>query len=168
MINPLLKCLEDKIEKNRELTIKLLKKLVESLDLDEKVYILVLNAIISRLNHNPFPETCIYIYLLIIAEELRQELILILHKLLTKSEKDFLPVISDLCSMISKLLNDPCPEVKIKLSEFIILLCVKLNKAIGPHCKGMIISLAANLKHSHNKIRKVTIMVRLEYNQNRH
>ena len=94
-----------------------------------------------------------------LAEELRQDLILLLQKILFISDKDFLPVISDLCSMIGKLLTDPAPEMKIKLSEFIIKLCERLGKYIGVHSKSIILSLSNNLKHSHNKVRKITIMV---------
>lgn len=61
--------------------------------------------------------------------------------------------------MIAKLLTDPCPEVKIKLSELLIKLSTKLNKVIGPHMKGIISALCNNLKHQHNKIRKITVMV---------
>lgn len=61
--------------------------------------------------------------------------------------------------MIAVLLKDPFPDLKIKLSEFISKLCREefLKKEIGPHSKGMIISLCLNLKHQHNKIRKITI-----------
>ncbi len=86
-------------------------------------------------------------------------MVLLLQKILINSEKDFLPVISDICSMIGKLLTDPAPEMKIKLSEFIIKLCERLGKYIGVHSKNIILSLSQNLKHSHNKVRKMTIMV---------
>lgn len=93
------------------------------------------------------------------AEILRQNIIELLDLILTRSEKDFIPVVPELCSMIGKLLNDQCPEVKIKLSEFIIRLSAKLGKVIGPHTKGISNSLSLNLKHSHNKIRKITLQV---------
>lgn len=64
--------------------------------------------------------------------------------------------------MIGKLLTDACPEVKIKLSEFLIDLSDKLNKVIGPHSKAIILSLCVNLKHQHNKIRKITITALIE------
>jgi hypothetical protein len=59
--------------------------------------------------------------------------------------------------MIGKMLNDKAPDMKIKLSEFIIQLCEQLGKSIGPHSKSIIQSLCVNLKHSHNKIRKISI-----------
>jgi hypothetical protein len=69
---------------------------------------------------------------------------------------------SDLSNMITKLLTDACPEVKILLSECIIRLCEKLGKSLGPHSKGIINSLSLNLKHAHNKIRKITLMALTE------
>jgi hypothetical protein len=59
--------------------------------------------------------------------------------------------------MLGKLLTDSCPEVKLKLSEFLISLSQSLSKSMGPHSKNIIISLSLNLKHAHNKIRKLTL-----------
>jgi hypothetical protein len=59
--------------------------------------------------------------------------------------------------MIGKLLNDGAPDMKVKLSEFIIQLCDQIGKSIGPHSKAIVQSLCLNLKHSHNKVRKITM-----------
>ncbi len=59
--------------------------------------------------------------------------------------------------MLGKLLTDACPEVKSKLSEFLISLSQSLSKSLGPHSKSIIVSLSLNLKHAHNKIRKLTL-----------
>lgn len=82
-----------------------------------------------------------------------------LEDILKKSYKDFLPVIPEVCSMLAKFLTDQCPEIKIKLSEFLIHICSVLGKNMGPHTKGISNSLCLNLKHSHNKIRKTTLYV---------
>ena len=58
LLSPILKCLEDKIEKIRESAIKLIFKLINTIDLDDKMNNLILSSVISRLNHVPFPETC--------------------------------------------------------------------------------------------------------------
>ena len=58
--------------------------------------------------------------------------------------------------MITILLKDPCPEIKTNLAKFIQNLCKVLNKEIGVHSKGILNSLCLNLKHQHNKIRKIT------------
>ncbi len=65
-----------------------------------------------------------------------------------------------MCNMLAKLLTDTCPEIKIKLSELLIKLSSKLNKVIGPHMKGIILTLCNNLKHQHNKIRKISVLVK--------
>lgn len=64
--------------------------------------------------------------------------------------------------MLAKFLTDQCPEVKTKLSEFLIHICSVLGKNMGPHTKGILNSLCLNLKHSHNKIRKITLQVILK------
>ena len=58
LLSPILKCLEDKIEKIRELAIKLILKLIKTIELDDKMNNLILSSVISRLNHVPFPEAC--------------------------------------------------------------------------------------------------------------
>ena len=58
--------------------------------------------------------------------------------------------------MIAVLLKDPCPDIKSNLAKFIQNLCKVLNKEIGVHSKGILNSLCLNLKHQHNKIRKIT------------
>ncbi len=82
-----------------------------------------------------------------------------LEKILIKSEKDFLPILSGTCSMIAKLLLDPAPEVKTRLCEFLIRLTGRIGKNIGPHSKAIVNSLCVNIKHSHNKVRKIVIIV---------
>jgi len=95
----------------------------------------------------------------LLAEILRINLIDLLEDILKKSHKDFLPVIPELCSMLAKFLTDQCPEVKIKLSELLTHISSVLGKNMGPNTKGICNSLCQNLKHSHNKIRKITLQV---------
>lgn len=61
--------------------------------------------------------------------------------------------------MISKLLLDQCPDVKNKVSESIIKITKVFGNKIGSHSKNICGSLCLNLKHSHNKIRKITLQV---------
>ena len=95
-------------------------------------------------------------------------LVELLFKILQKYPQDLIPVISDLSAMISKLLADAFPDTKIKLSEFLIQMSqvASLNKVLGPHSKSIITSLNLNLKHAHNKIRKMTINVTIKYSSN--
>lgn len=58
--------------------------------------------------------------------------------------------------MLTVLLKDPFPDLKVKLSEFIMKLAVAMKHDLGAHSKGIVSSLCLNLKHQHNKIRKIT------------
>jgi hypothetical protein len=58
LISPLLKCFEDKIEKIRQMSIELVFRLLEKYTIDDKINSIIINTIISRLNHVPFIETC--------------------------------------------------------------------------------------------------------------
>ncbi len=53
-----LRCLDDKIEKIRETAIKMIFKILENANMDDKMNNLILTSVISRLNTIPFPETC--------------------------------------------------------------------------------------------------------------
>ena len=58
-MNCLLKTLEDPIEKHREMTINLLEKILNEINLEDKILLSMLIAsIISRLNKIPFAEAC--------------------------------------------------------------------------------------------------------------
>jgi len=57
-MNPLIKCLEDQIEKLRETTINLFEKLNKEIEIDKLSISILITSIIQRLNHTPFPETC--------------------------------------------------------------------------------------------------------------
>ena len=61
-MNPLIKCLEDQIEKLRETTINLFEKLIKEIEIDKLFISILITSIIQRLNHTPFPETCKIIY----------------------------------------------------------------------------------------------------------
>ena len=65
LMNPLIKCIEDPIEKHRETTMNLYINLLKTIQFDTVLISILLQAIIGRLDHTPFPETCKYIILII-------------------------------------------------------------------------------------------------------
>ena len=64
-MNPLIKSIEDPIEKHRETTMNLYINLLKTIQFDTVLISILLQAIIGRLDHTPFPETCKYIILII-------------------------------------------------------------------------------------------------------
>ena len=48
--------------------------------------------------------------------------------------------------MLTVLLKDPFPDLKVKLSEFIMKLAVAMKHDLGAHSKGIVSSLCLNLK----------------------
>lgn len=62
-MNPLVKCLEDPIEKHREATINIYQKLLNEVKFDNVLVSVLLTAVIGRMGQNPFPETCKNYYL---------------------------------------------------------------------------------------------------------
>jgi hypothetical protein len=162
---PLLDRLGDEIENNRELAINILEKFIDTLgvNITNDDFEHIIKSIINRMIDVKPSETCNYLYYfpLILAEEKRLRLLTLLHKLLLNNCKAFCSVISSLCTMIANLLADLCPEIKIKLCEFVTTLSEKHNNALGSHSKQIILSLCKNknLMHQQNKIRKSSVDV---------
>ena len=151
-MNSLLKTLEDPIEKHREITINIIDKLLDEINFEDKILLsMLILSIINRLNKIPFPETCkwflLFNYKIIIAEELRLKLVNLFKK----------PHISELAKMLGIILKDQFPEIKVQVSQLISELSKVMKDDLGNYAKQIIESLCLNMKHQHNKIRKISI-----------
>jgi len=149
LMNSLLKTLEDPIEKHREMTISLFEKLLEQINFEDKVLLsMLILCIISRLNKIPFAET---------SEELRLKLVNLFKKILKKYPNEIKPHISELAKMIGVILKDQFPDIKVQVCQLITELTKEMKNDIGSYAKQIIDSLCTNMKHQHNKIRKISI-----------
>jgi len=95
-------------------------------------------------------------YNLIIAEELRLKLVNLFKKILKKYPNELKPHISDLSKMLGVILKDQFPDIKVSVSQFISELSKEMKNDIGNYAKQIIESLCLNMKHQHNKIRKIS------------
>lgn len=59
-MNPLVKCLEDQIERHRETAIKLYSWLVKEIQFDKTLISVLIDQIIARIDKAPFAEKCIH------------------------------------------------------------------------------------------------------------
>ena len=96
LVKPLTTCLEDKIEKHREISIEIFEKMIERVGLQDEAEF-ILRAIIARLNNIPYPEQ---------SEELRIMFIDLLSVCLDANSMQFLTLLGDVCSMLSKIIQD--------------------------------------------------------------
>ena len=99
--------------------------------------------------------SCIF-YNLKIAEELRLKLVNLFKKILKKYPNELKPHISDLSKMLGVILKDQFPDIKVSVSQFISELSKEMKDDIGNYAKQIIESLCLNMKHQHNKIRKIS------------
>lgn len=149
-MNSLLKCLADPIERHRNTTLNIFNKILKEIKIENKILIKTLIlSIIDRLDHLPFPES---------SEEIRLKLVKLLEVLLADYKTEFKPVIAEVAKMIAVALKDAFPDMKQSLSKFISNVSLNLKEDIGPHTKQIVDSLCLNLKHQHNKIRKITVV----------
>ena len=95
-------------------------------------------------------------YNLKIAEELRLKLVNLFKKILKKYPNELKPHISDLSKMLGVILKDQFPDIKVSVSQFISELSKEMKDDIGNYAKQIIESLCLNMKHQHNKIRKIS------------
>jgi hypothetical protein len=100
------------------------------------------------MNILPYPEP---------SEEVRIEFLGLLSDCLEKQHLQFMPHISEIALMTSKLLQDGNPEMKIKSANFAKEICIALKDKAGPSMKWTVEAMTENLKHQHSKVRKTTL-----------
>jgi hypothetical protein len=155
-------CLEDQVEKNREMAIEIMSTMVGYCGFKEESAI-ILPAIAARMNKNPFPEPCKYDDVLtFLAEEVRCQLIEFLDVCMDADDgqavQQFVHHLPVLCGMLGRAATDPNPDMKIKTARFAGRLSAALGKTVGPYFKSTVDGLVGNLSHQHSKVRKQTLI----------
>ena len=110
--------------------------------------LIVIPSIISRMDKAPFIEP---------SEEVRIQFLALLQLCLEKDATQFLPYVSDVSQMLSVILTDPNPEMKINAARFAEKLSTLLKDKVGGHLKKSVVSLTDNLKHQHSKVRNASL-----------
>ena len=88
---------------------------------------------------------------------MRLKLVILFKKILKKYPNEIKPQISELAKMLGIILKDQFPEIKVQVSQLISDLSKTMKNEIGNYAKQIIESLCLNMKHQHNKIRKISI-----------
>ena len=89
---------------------------------------------------------------------MRLKLVNLFKKILKKYPNEIKPHISELSKMLGVILRDQFPEIKVQVSQLISELAKVMKEEIGNYAKQIIESLCLNMKHQHNKIRKISII----------
>ena len=89
---------------------------------------------------------------------MRLKLVNLFKKILKKYPNEIKPHISELSKMLGVILKDQFPEIKVQVSQLISELSKVMKDEIGNYAKQIIESLCLNMKHQHNKIRKISII----------
>ena len=89
---------------------------------------------------------------------MRLKLVNLFKKILKKYPNEVKPHISELSKMLGVILRDQFPEIKVQVSQLISELSKAMKEEIGKYAKQIIESLCLNMKHQHNKIRKISII----------
>lgn len=129
--------------------------MIEKAGFEEESQI-VLPAISQRMIKTPFAEPCksnfwillehsINFLFILIAEEVRVQLIELLEVCLEANKDQFVPSLGNISMMLAKAGTDSNPEMKLKAASFGGQLCLALGKAVGHYMKGTVDSLVLNL-----------------------
>ena len=89
---------------------------------------------------------------------MRLKLVNLFKKILRKYPNEIKPHISELSKMLGVILKDQFPEIKVQVIQLISELSKVMKDEIGNYAKQIIESLCLNMKHQHNKIRKISII----------
>lgn len=147
LLKPLVMIYDDKIEKLRWLAINITTKLIERFGVGDEAQIII-PGIWARMDKMPYPEP---------SEEVRIEFLDLLEQILDRKADQFLPQLSEVTNMLSKVLLDANPDMKNKASDFTSKLWEWLPEKVGSRTKKIVISLTENLKHQHSKVRKSSL-----------
>lgn len=130
-------CLEDKVEKNREISIELLTTCIEKCGIKEESQIL-LPAVANRMIKTPYAEP---------SEEVRVQLIELLDLCLEQNKNVFTENLGKICQMLGSACKDMNPEMKNICAGFAGRLALALEKKVGSYMKPVVESLIGNLAH---------------------
>lgn len=108
LLKPLVLIYDDKVEKLREIAINITTQLIERFEVKEEAQVII-PGIVERMNKIPYAEP---------SEEVRLEFLDLLELLLDKDPQQFIPQLTDVCIMLSKVLLDSNPDMKNKASAF--------------------------------------------------
>ena len=89
---------------------------------------------------------------------MRLKLVNLFRKILKKYPNEIKPHISELAKMLGIILKDQFPDIKVQVSQLISELSKEMKEDIGIYAKQIIESICTNMKHQHNKIRKISIV----------
>jgi len=159
-LNQLLLTLEDSITQIRTKALYLLNFIIKKAELqfdDDKRYSFIFYSLFSRLNYlnNIFIEPM---------EDLRLEILNTIENLIKLKNFNFNQYIPEFMTILSRIALDGNPDMKEKLSLFIIFYYEYFsnNKSIitliSQSSKALVISLVKNSSHQRNKIRKISIL----------
>ena len=147
LIKPLTYAFEDKIEKNREIAIKIVSGHIEKFGFT-KDYDVLLTAALARLNGTPFPEQ---------SEEVRISFINLIKLMVDKNEVEVIPFLSDLSNTLARVLLDPNPAMKENCARFLGVLAGKLKAKLGHYVRPILNSLVVNITHQRSLIRRLSM-----------
>jgi len=149
VLKPILKCLADSSESNRELATELIAHYIDALPSPEEVLHIIVPMIVNRLGQENITEP---------SEELR---LLILEKVLLLSlelcGKKIHPYMSDVLEILKHTIVDPFAEVKKVSCKIASKLACAIPEYFHMQSETLIVPLMTSINHQHSKVRIAVI-----------
>ncbi|KAJ3207731.1 HEAT repeat-containing protein 2 [Dinochytrium kinnereticum] len=148
LVKPLAKCLEDSVEKCRELSIRIISGFTNAVEDILPFLPYILPAYSSRLSELEIVEP---------SEEIRLELVSTLIAMVDKAGPAFAPGVDETVKILGRTLLDPYPEVKKESCKLAICIAKHTPRAVSLHSTAITKALLPSLQHRHSAVRVMAL-----------
>lgn len=150
--NALVRCLDDSVEKCRELATQTITEFIETIDPVPFISYLM-PVFVNRYSQPEIIEP---------SEEIRLATVELILKICNISKREITPFVKDIVCILDRTLQDPYPEVKKISCKIIISLVENAERQVSYFGERITKSLAPTLQHKHSSVRIIALQA-LEY-----
>ena len=144
LLNQLLKSSVDSVEKNREISLKLIEDSLFKLSQPEKILGVTISALVKRLGQQEILEP---------SEEIRLQSVNLLYNLIDVCSKNISPFVGEIIKILQQTLLDSYPEVKKSSCSCASLLAKSCPQYFHMESELLIQPLLLSITHQHSKVR---------------
>ncbi|KAJ7555166.1 hypothetical protein O6H91_05G024700 [Diphasiastrum complanatum] len=150
ILQTVLKSLQDRVEKCRELAVSLIDGVVKIIPKVDQTALLLLPVIADRLGQTPVPEN---------SEEIRLQLLTLLSDSLLKrcSDATLMAVVNPLCNVIVSSLTDLFHGLKKAACQIIVLVFGRAKDRLKDNVEQVLRVLLLNINHTHSRVRMAVL-----------
>ncbi|XP_058270319.1 dynein axonemal assembly factor 5-like [Hemibagrus wyckioides] len=148
LLNSLLRCLSDPMERCRELSIQTIRDFIRCVSNPESSLPYIMPCLVQRLGGNEIVEP---------AEELRLSMVEVLSLIVEVCERHLAPYLDDMIKILQKTITDPFPEVIKESCKCTILFARSVPDHFHMQAECLVKPLMQTISHQHSRVRMAII-----------